>query len=696
VHRVATPRRLGARAANERGAIAIMFVLTMTALILAAAMVVDLGLVKVDRQVNKSAADSATTAGLYGLNGGNGEPYAFQGVCRAIRYLQQNDRRFANVDSGGLWYTGDGSLAADGCTDPSLLSTVCVPTDRSTWARYEWSDDWQGAPLSVTIESGYSLTENTSWTEEGLPAVSADVEDGAEGCNQLAVTISQSRSPGLGILATEEDLESAIRTVGRVKQGPGGYAPAMILLKRSGCPVLQTGGSGGDSFIRVYGASSSNGVTQPGSIHSDADGSSCTGGSNKSIFLGRATDGIVAFAAPSATDPDVADPSKPGQITSVAGTVGIDGDSTVVRDTVTYVYGSGALKEDGAAAAEKVKPMGRSLVTRKPVDDRYLPAVDTAVTGAQSLFSTLDAGNAVAQGYAVVSDCNPATLPPGEKLFIDCTGTYKGTKPINAKTVVFRGNVNSTSISMPKATKVYIFGVSKQPAITLSTGKTFSMHTEGNLVSTPDGPQCSTSVSNDSTNKAVLFVRDGVIKQSGTSLLQLCRTTVIMMGGHPRACLPPVGYATAPPPNPKPCVPVSGLPVEGTGQLDQTGGTVDWTAPNNVDVTTDDEGEPTPEALAAWGDPNGPEDLAFWSESGVSSSDTYSMAGGGGMHAVGVYMVPNADPFIISGGAGQTLTNAQYIATSIELNGNKTAISMKVDPSSAVTLPKLHLVGLVR
>ena len=33
-------------------------------------------------------------------------------------------------------------------------------------------------------------------------------------------------------------------------------------------------------------------------------------------------------------------------------------------------------------------------------------------------------------------------------------------------------------------------------------------------------------------------------------------------------------------------------------------------------------------------------------------------------------MVPNADPFIISGGASLNLTNAQYVASSIELNGN--------------------------
>ena len=42
-----------------------------------------------------------------------------------------------------------------------------------------------------------------------------------------------------------------------------------------------------------------------------------------------------------------------------------------------------------------------------------------------------------------------------------------------------------------------------------------------------------------------------------------------------------------------------------------------------------------------------------------------------------------------------SLTNAQYIVTSIELNGG-TQITLSVNPDSAVTLPDLGLVGLVR
>ena len=58
-------------------------------------------------------------------------------------------------------------------------------------------------------------------------------------------------------------------------------------------------------------------------------------------------------------------------------------------------------------------------------------------------------------------------------------------------------------------------------------------------------------------------------------------------------------------------------------------------------------------------------------------------------------MTPNFDPFTISGNSQQNLTNAQYIATSISLNG-AVQLTLAVDPNAAVPLPKLKLVGLVR
>jgi hypothetical protein len=161
-----------------------------------------------------------------------------------------------------------------------------------------------------------------------------------------------------------------------------------------------------------------------------------------------------------------------------------------------------------------------------------------------------------------------------------------------------------------------------------------------------------------------------------------------MMGGQSNGCVPAtVGTA----PTTTPCA--GGL---GNGQFTQTGGNIDWTAPNALDQTLDTTtGKSIPAAVTAWDDPNGPEDLALWSESATSTSQTYNMNGSGDFHVRGVYMVPNAEPFKLSGGAGMQLTNAQYIVSSIELNGG-TQITMKVDPNSAIVLPDLALVGLIR
>jgi Flp pilus assembly protein TadG len=680
--------RLRRRVRGERGAVALLMALCLTVLLVASAMVLDFGLVKVDRQVNKSAADSATSAGLYGLMSNDGTPHPYAGICAAISYLQKNADRFSAANAGS-WTDGNGASQAASCTSASWMNRACTPGNLASWARYSWTGTYQGRPLRVDISSGYQLA-GSAFSEETLPAVQADNADTAQGCDQLAVTITQNRKPGLGSLASAADLVSKLRTVGRVYAGPGGDAPAMLLLKRTGCPALSTGAAGGQSYIRVYGARSSNGRTQAGSIHSDSDGQGCP-----TLFEGKASDGIVAFAAPNSTNPTVADATKPGQITSVAGSAGM----TNVTDLASNVYSSAALNETGAGSAARTAPAGRGLVTRQLVDNRYLAGVTSAVTGAQSgVFGSVTSANAVSNGYKLVT-CSGAgvvsalpALTVTDKLFVSCSNT-KSIPRIDAGTVVFSGTVTpSADISMPQAHHIYIFGSSSN-AITLSTGGALRVHTDGNLTS---ASACSTAGTTSATNKAILFIKDGDIKQSGSGVLQMCNTTVIMMGGQANGCLPTVGYATAPAPMAKPCTPSTGLPVTGSGQLSMNGGLVDWTAPNHYDLMTLPNGEPDPALAPAWSDPNGPEDLAFWSESGVSSSATFNIGGNGALRTVGVFMVPNAQPFIIGGGGHQDLTNAQYIASSVELNGNTTSVSMRVDPNAAVTLPKLKLVGLVR
>ena len=107
-----------------------MIAISLTALLVASGMVLDFGLVRVDRQVNKSAADSAAMAGVHGLYNGNSNAYSYVGVCTAIRYLQNSGARFAGVsDSSGTWTDGTGAAAGNGCTTAALQSQVCSSTN---------------------------------------------------------------------------------------------------------------------------------------------------------------------------------------------------------------------------------------------------------------------------------------------------------------------------------------------------------------------------------------------------------------------------------------------------------------------------------------------------------------------------------------------------------------------------------------
>jgi len=432
---------------------------------------------------------------------------------------------------------------------------------------------------------------------------------------------------------------------------------------------------------------------QPGSIHADSDGTGCS----TSVFMGKATDGIAAYAAPLAGNPSQPDPTKPGQITSVAGGNGTS--IGTIRDAAANVYGSAAIDESGSSTAAKTDPTGRGLVTRKLVDERYLGLVSStsptttgvtlAINNANStVFSITSASAATTAGWTVLTGCTPTipgTITAASKVYVDCTanGGYKGAS-IPAGTIYFAGKVApSGTLSLPNAHHIYVGG-STSDAIVLGNGNTLSVHTAGNLI----GSTCSNAITGSSTNKAILFVKDGGIKQNG-GLLQLCNTSMILMGGSSSGCLP---TTTGTAPTATPC----GGSSMGSGQMSQTGGDVDWTAPNQYDVMNLANGEPNPLLASAWTDVNGPEDLALWSESaGNNSNPTYSMTGGGQFHERGVFMVPNADSFQIGGGAHQDLTNAQYIAASIALSG-ATQLTMSVDPNSAVTLPKLKTIGLVR
>jgi Flp pilus assembly protein TadG len=654
-HRSAPPER------DERGTVAVIAAVAMLAVLLVTAIVVDVALARLNRQMNKSTADQAVMAGLQGLDAAATDIYTERGVCTALAYLKANEPALAGLSDGP-------------CT-PTMVASSAVTCDKTNPAaaltEYNGSIVSDGVTYKVLIKSPY-LTSEGGFSDEAYATLASDLSK-MNGCDQLGVVISQSRPSLFGDLATSGELSTTIRSVGRVAIGDGEQAPALILLERSKCNVLSVGsaGAGSGSHIRVYGT-----ATTPGSIHADTNASDTSGtcgtSSGKQVFQGKQENGLVAFGSTS---------GLPGRISSLAGNLGVA--AAIVSDGLANVYGTTALNESGTGT--KSAPDGRGLVTRKPIDDRYIAGVRSAIGTAQPTTFT-----------RTITNCNPtaaqldtlrnslATTPltSADSVRFACTTGDRGlvmgdqTNPlvIGAGTVVIDGWVKGGGLHMPNATRVYVNEkASSGTAISLSSGNAFCMRSTSCAAAPVN--QCSTTPSLGNSN-AKLFVRRGTLDQSNGSIMRLCNTTVYLLGGDATAGCVPTTSGTAPTSTPCPG------PGAGDGQLKINGGATDWTAPNRYDVI------PDPDQVAAW---TAGEDLALWAE----SAGSYSMAGGGSMQLVGVLMAPNATPFELTGGGSQSLANAQYIARTFSLAGGAT-LSMTVDPNSAVTVPELDPFTLVR
>ena len=638
-------RALDARRRREDGVVALFVALMMTVLAVVAAMVLDFGILRVDRQEAKADADAAALAGIAAGDAGNGQVYSYRAVCGALSYLRAD---------GGL-----SGLPDDFCSPVALsaFATVTCSELAATHATYDHEVTANGVRYHVVIQAPYDPAVG-GWADESLPTVSSD-QSTAGGCDQVGVQVFESRKPGLGSIATDGDLTFGVRSAARALiGGDDALAPALMLLERTACSVLTVGSAGGGTgtYIVVRGS----GAT-PGSIHVDssATGADCGSGSNQQVIQGKQADGVVAYGS-------VSPAGTSGVISSVALNDGRPG--AIVFDNLANVYGTTATSGTGAVK-NPVQP--RSLVGRTPVDVRYRSAVRTAIGQAGPVWDN-------PAGWTVTG-CNPsvADLAVTTRLWIDCTGNSGITlndKVIKASEVYFNGFVKNGTVAMPNATRVYVSNTSASgaaisaSALNLSNGTGFCVR---QTCGTSD--RCSTS---SSPARARLFVRQGTVAASGGTL-RLCNTTAVLLGSNAtNGCVP---ASDGEPPTSQPCTGSSG-----TGQINVSGQTtIDWTAPNQYPGAI-----PAESRASAWADF---EDLALWSE----SAGTYKFTGGGGMNTVGVYMVPNGAPVNVGGGSSQSLTNAQYIARTFSVSGGGT-LSLVVDPRNVVTIPAVSGYLLVR
>ena len=597
---------------GEAGAITIMVALSMVTILVAAAMVLDFGIARLDRQQNKAVADSAVTAGMHGLDRGDGKPHAFSGVCQALNFLRANKPELS-------------SLSWAPCSDPLKLATVCQYGDATTYANFTGTANG----LSVEIRSPYDLA-SSGWPEEQLGSLASDQLTPQDSCDQVAVIVRQTRQPGLGSLATSSDLTTAVRSVGRVTEGiDDGQPVALLLLDRTGCDAITI--NGGNSFVRVLATGATSGL-----IHSDSNGQDCTG--QQKILTGDHANGIIAYAG-----------------TGGPGLIRVRSMSTP-QAPFTYDSSNNVVAQGGAVGPGP-------MVTRSPVDARYMSAAKAAISDYEAQAAT----NGNSGGWTKVP-CNTtaadlAAFPVGTMLWINCGGgTSAFNTPnvtINASKIFFDAKLISADLAMPNATRVYVKGdPSTNGNAVVENGETFSMGQGSGNSTCPDTTTAPT------ITRSRLILGAGSFSANSTSQVRLCSTTVVLRGGVTGGCIPST-YGTAP------------ADTLCNGRLSM-GGTTEWTAPNKV------QGQAT---TADWADF---EDLALWGE----AAGSHDVGGGGYMHLSGIFFLPNGD-FKVHGGSGQNVKNSQYIARRFRADGGS-VLELQPLPYDVIGVPTLTNFVLVR
>jgi len=605
---------------SEAGAVAILVAASLTMLLIAAAMVLDFGIARLDRQTNKSAADSAATAGLRAMDSNakynsNGQLYSFEGVCGALNTLKANNPELADLE----WAP---------CDDPDSLKLVCDPDDTDTHALFSGTT---GA-YQVIIQSPYEVTSG-GFAEESLSTLANDTGDpDLEGCDQIGVIVTQSRTPGIGSLATSGDLVTRIRSVGRVYlDSEDDRGVALLLLERRDCDAIVINGS--NSFVRVNGV-----LDSPGFIHSDSLGDICTG--QQRILVGDHANGI--FAARAQTGPDG---PAPGLIR-----VRAIGTSTEERayDSVVNVV------------AEDSQPTTGGLVKRSPADIRYMQGAKLALAEYQT---ALAESGAEAYDWVKVpcsSTEDELEAVEGTRLWIDCTSGSQNFTTANVtlqqKEIFFDAKkVAANNLSMPKATRVFIKGDTATNGVALSVSETSFAMNQG--VTGPPG--CPAG-----GDRGRLVIGAGSINANSGGNVRLCGTSVILAGGSQTGCIP-AQIGTEP----------TSTPCNGRITL---GGPTTWTAPNTktADVTTTDYLDL--------------EDLALWTE----ADGSHDVGGGGVMTLSGVFFLPNGE-FKVHGGASQDVKNSQYIARKFRADGGSNLV-MAPNPYDVITIPVIGGFALVR
>lgn len=657
------------RARRDDGAILVVTALSITALLIVVALVVDLSFVRNTRQDSKRTTDAVASAGIQSLVE-DGEPYPWRAACTALSYLRANqpERTF-----DATYRDGEGTIiTVDPCSsDPltSRLDDVCdtggyntsaALDDRSTWAHIQATADG----VVVDIEAGY-VTPNADFPED-MSEYSGDDADPDQGfCDQLGATVREGDEVFFGGIVGQTGYDSATRTVARVVIEQGDGVPAFLMLERTKCAVLVRSNyvGAGDGIIVEPGAGGS-----PGIIHTDSKGSSgCTGGPE---------DSFTVYSTPIGSNPGIW--AKDGS--SEAGILSLQAIEAGNPGTAV-------------ATDEGVYPDGRSgrIVSRRPVDDKYQP--ETTIAGIHALAYNDAIRTSTPDGYTRLECTDKTGAFVGiTHVFVDCSEGYSpdAITFTDATHVIFNGPVqvgNNQTLFMPKARRVVVGGDGTR-GLEVSGGGQLGINSiaftdsdlgvdaacDGRTNPSPDLPTVVSIFGGGNTGTGA-----GALNVGGRAAL--CQSFIYLAGPKTpsnssynyQAVVDDDGNSDPSCTAEKPC-PRDG--VLANGHFDITG-YLRLSAPNQYPTS------PAPD------DSVGVEDLAIWTE-----SSTLSQVKSGGIARVdGVLFFPNADVEMRSP-ASANPQDSQFIARRLKLFAG--TLKMQPTENNSVPVPFLASLGLVR
>lgn len=460
---------------DERGAVVVLVLVVLTALLSMVAIVIDLAGLRFDRRESRTAADFAVLAAGGAITDALGADAACQQAWAAVQ---------ANLKKATPVVTAPACATFAAACDPNVgQSTVAVAGSYRVTITY---------PVPDT----HPLMTGTAGSAQPVNAV----VDG-EACERMAVQVRRDRQFHFARILGVNSGSTTVHSVGRgITQPPAGEVVALLLLERTGCNALTADGQAivvVDESLPVL----PSGDRMPGHIVIDSDGTTCSGGA---YILDASGTNTRIIARPSSTS------GQPGRLALF----GMD-------PTATTCTGRPCDPSDVSSGRVDPQPLpALARVGRTPVDHRYnckasytFPAPFTGTVP-----GCTGPGGAAIDQLAAAYQGPSGTPPVGFQRYPEDFPGGTCNVPSSAPAMVLTGN---WYISCPNLAVRNSFWITGSAVFEGSTNNppAVDVVSEGHLRV------------GDGVTPQVVFVRSGSLSKAGQASITLDRISVVLGNG---------------------------------------------------------------------------------------------------------------------------------------------------------------------